>query len=80
MFLISHRLLHVTQTEDMQSYVCFELENVDKVLQSQLFDKYDKYNGFRCKSQEKLSSMIEKSLKSSKIEMYSWPPRSYGQL
>jgi hypothetical protein len=24
--------------------------------------------------------MSEKSLKSSKIEMYSWPPRSYGQL
>jgi hypothetical protein len=40
----------------------------------------DKYNGSRWKSQENLSSMIEKSLKSSKIEMYSWPLRSYGQL
>jgi hypothetical protein len=40
----------------------------------------DKYNGFRWKSQENISSMSEKSLKSSKIEMYSWPPRSYGQL
>jgi hypothetical protein len=39
----------------------------------------DKYNGFIWKSQENLSSMSEKSLKSSKIEMYSWSPRSYGQ-
>jgi hypothetical protein len=39
----------------------------------------DKYNGFRWKSQENLSFMSEKSLKSSKIEMFSWPPRSYSQ-
>jgi hypothetical protein len=29
---------------------------------------------------ENLNSMSEKSLKSSKIEMFSLPPRSYGQL
>jgi hypothetical protein len=35
----------------------------------------DKYNGFKWKSQENLSSMSKKSSKSSKIEIYSWPPR-----
>jgi hypothetical protein len=40
----------------------------------------DKYNSFRWKSQENLSFMSEKSLKSSKIEIFSWPPRPYGQL
>jgi hypothetical protein len=40
----------------------------------------DKYNGFRWKSQENLSSLSEKSWKSSKIEIFSWLPRPYGQL
>jgi hypothetical protein len=40
----------------------------------------DKYNGFRWKSQENLSSMSENPLKTSKIEIFSWPPRPHGQL
>jgi hypothetical protein len=39
-----------------------------------------KYYGFRWKSQENLSSIRENPLKSSKIEIYSWPSRPYGKV
>jgi hypothetical protein len=43
-------------------------------------DKYYGFHGFRWKSQENLSSIREKALKSSKIEIFSWPPQPYGVL
>jgi hypothetical protein len=43
-------------------------------------NRVDKYYGFRWKSQENLSSFLENPIKSSKIEIYSWPSWPYGQL
>jgi hypothetical protein len=40
----------------------------------------DKYYGYRLKSQENLSSIRKNPLKSSKIKIFLWPSRPYGQL